>query len=234
MSTDIKITPLESKIFSTILEVCKTNELPTVVRVSGGWVRDKLLSKDSHDIDFALDDISGQEMAEKLSAHLYPGETAKYGVIKANSEKSKHLETATLKVHGVFVDLVNLRSEEYADDSRIPTIKLGTPLEDALRRDLTINAMFYNINEEKLEDLTGHGVDDLTNGVIRTPLEPLQTFLDDPLRVLRVIRFSTRFKFKMLEEVEKAISDPIIKEVLADKVTFERIGLNIALLVYVL
>ena len=96
-----------------------------------------------------------------LSKHLYPGQEHKYGVIKANSEKSKHLETATIKVHDMFIDLVNLRSEEYADDSRVPQIKIGAPLEDALRRDLTINSMFYNINEKKIEDFTEKGIDDL-------------------------------------------------------------------------
>ena len=79
-------------------------------------------------------------------------------MIKANCEKSKHLETATIKVEGMFIDLVNLRKEEYASDSRVPTIGFGTPTEDAFRRDLTINAMFYNINEEKVEDLTEKGI----------------------------------------------------------------------------
>ena len=68
-------------------------------------------------------------------------------MIKANSDKSKHLETATIKVDGVFVDLVNLRSEKYTEDSRVPVIEIGTPEEDAYRRDLTINSLFYNINE---------------------------------------------------------------------------------------
>jgi tRNA nucleotidyltransferase (CCA-adding enzyme) len=75
-------------------------------------------------------------------------------VIKANCEKSKHLETATIRVHGIFIDLVNLRSEKYSDNSRVPTIEIGTPEEDAFRRDLTINSMFYNINKGEIEDLT--------------------------------------------------------------------------------
>lgn len=161
ITTDISITPHEQQIFDTLLEVAQMNNLKTIIRVNGGWVRDKMLHKDSKDIDFSLDDIYGAEFAEMLSKHLYPGQENKYGVIKSNSEKSKHLETATLKVHGTFIDLVNLRSEEYAEGSRVPTIRIGTPLEDALRRDLTINAMFYNINEQKIEDLTEKGIDDL-------------------------------------------------------------------------
>ena len=86
---------------------------------------------------------------------------------------SKHLETATIKVEGQWIDLVNLRNEEYSQDSRVPTMQIGTPSEDAYRRDLTINSLFYNINEEKVEDFTGHGIADLRAGVCRTPLEPL-------------------------------------------------------------
>jgi tRNA nucleotidyltransferase (CCA-adding enzyme) len=75
----------------------------------------------------------------------------------------------------------------------VPDVKIGTPLEDALRRDLTINSLFYNINKKEVEDFTGKGIEDLKHGIIRTPLDPLQTFLDDPLRILRTIRFATRF-----------------------------------------
>jgi len=103
------------------------------------------------------------------------------------------LETAVIKVQGVSIDLVNLRSEEYGTDSRVPVISIGTPEQDALRRDLTLNALFFNINTGMIEDFTGKGINDLKNQICRTPLEPLKTFLDDPLRLLRVIRFSHRF-----------------------------------------
>ena len=109
-----------------------------------------------------------------LSDKLYPdAQKKKFGVIKSCSEKSKHLETATIRVHGVFIDLVNLRSEKYTEDSRVPVIEIGTPEEDAFRRDLTINSMFYNINEDKVEDYTKLGETDLKEGIVRTPLEPL-------------------------------------------------------------
>jgi tRNA nucleotidyltransferase (CCA-adding enzyme) len=85
------------------------------------------------------------------------------------------------------IDLVNLRSETYSDNSRVPEISIGTPLEDAQRRDLTINSLFYNLNESKVEDHLETGVKDLRAGLIKTPLEPFQTFTDDPLRVLRTI-----------------------------------------------
>jgi tRNA nucleotidyltransferase (CCA-adding enzyme) len=78
----------------------------------------------------------------------------KLGALQTNPEQSKHLETATTKVLGVSLDFVNLRSEKYTEDSRIPEIGIGTPYEDAHRRDLTINALFYNINTCLVEDWT--------------------------------------------------------------------------------
>jgi tRNA nucleotidyltransferase (CCA-adding enzyme) len=123
-----------------MLEVLIENQKKTVLRVAGGWVRDKLMGKESDDIDIALDDMHGEEFAQLLREKLIKieieagrlkAEDAKkqgYGVIKSNNEKSKHLETAVIKIFGVFVDLVNLRSEEYAEDSRVPEIDIGTPL----------------------------------------------------------------------------------------------------------
>ena len=169
------------------------------------------MGKESHDIDIALDDMFGEEFAKLLNDKLYPDGKKKFGVIKSNSEKSKHLETATIKVHEVFIDLVNLRSEKYTEESRVPTIDIGTPEEDAYRRDLTINALFYNINKGEVEDLTNRGIEDLKHGIIRTPLEPLQTFLDDPLRVLRTIRFATRFNFEIVPEIFEAVKNQSVR-----------------------
>lgn len=105
------------------------------------------MGKESADIDIALDDMFGEQFAEMLNEKLYHDPAKKkFGLIKANNEKSKHLETATIRVHDMMIDLVNLRSEKYSEDSRVPTIEIGSPEQDAYRRDLTINAMFYNIN----------------------------------------------------------------------------------------
>ena len=126
-------------------------------------------------------------------------------MIKPNPDQSKHLETATTRVMGTWVDFVNLRQETYAD-TRIPEMSIGTPLQDAERRDLTINALFYNINTRSIEDLTGSGLNDLARGVIRTPLDPLVTLKDDPLRALRAVRFSTRFGFTIHDGLMRALS----------------------------
>merc|ERR1740130_275770 len=116
------------------------------------------------DIDIALDDMLGREFAELLNECLSKmGEkTHGVGVVLKNPEKSKHLETATMKVGTFWIDFVNLRAEEYTQDSRIPDLmRIGTPSEDAFRRDLTINSLFYNVNNGQVDDWTGRGFEDL-------------------------------------------------------------------------
>ena len=147
--------------------------------------------------------------------------------IEANPEKSKHLETVTTRIFGLDIDLVNLRKETYTEDSRNPQMEFGTPEEDALRRDATINAMFYNLQTEVVEDFTGRGHDDMRERIIRTPLEPYQTFKDDPLRVLRLIRFASRLAYKIEEDARKAMSEASIQEALKVKISRERVGVEL-------
>ena len=228
MFPDAKVvcTAEERRIFDTLLDVVKTYDLPVTLRVAGGWVRDKLLGKHSSDIDIALDTCMGQEFANKVNDYLSAKgeETRGVGVIQSNPDQSKHLETATMRVHGAWLDLVNLRSESYSEGSRIPEARFGTAAEDAERRDLTINALFYNINEDKVEDFTGKGLSDLTEGVIRTPLPPRTTFLDDPLRILRAVRFAARFGFALDDAIANAAVDPEVQTKLRTKVSRERVG----------
>lgn len=121
------------------------------------------------------------------------------------------------------VDIVNLRTEEYAQNSRIPTVAIGTPYEDALRRDLTINSLYYNIQTREVEDFTGHGIDDLRKKLIRTPLPPMTTLEDDPLRALRAIRFACRFNFTIDDELLKACSSPKVHQQCQTKVSSMRV-----------
>ncbi|KAA0151706.1 hypothetical protein FNF29_04393 [Cafeteria roenbergensis] len=223
---EISLTDLEQRIFGVLKRVLEQNGLRTVVRVAGGWVRDKVLGKENHDIDLALDDMTGSAFAEAVNATLASsGErTHTVNVIQANPEQSKHLETATTCVLGMQLDFVNLRTEEYAADSRIPTARFGTATEDALRRDFTINALFYNVNEGTIEDLTGHSFADLRAGVVRTPLPPVTTLLDDPLRVMRAVRFAARFGFRLAGDLREALELPEVRSALAGKVSRERVG----------
>eukprot|EP00571_Detonula_confervacea_P007825 CAMPEP_0172326938 /NCGR_PEP_ID=MMETSP1058-20130122/58057_1 /TAXON_ID=83371 /ORGANISM="Detonula confervacea, Strain CCMP 353" /LENGTH=844 /DNA_ID=CAMNT_0013043845 /DNA_START=142 /DNA_END=2676 /DNA_ORIENTATION=+ len=185
------------------------------------------------DIDIALDDKLGREFADELNQWLsaHGRETHSVGVVLKNPEKSKHLETATMRVNNYWIDFVNLRAEEYTSDSRIPDLmRIGTAEEDALRRDLTINSLFYNINEGVVEDMTGQGLYDLCRGVVATPLLPLTTLLDDPLRVLRSVRFAARLCFGMEDSLKKAAADPRVKTALEQKVSRERVGSEVDLM----
>lgn len=213
-------------------EGCKKPQL----RITGGWVRDKLLGVTSHDIDIGIDTMTGYRFGTFMRQYLDDSNRkAKYGEavlgglakIEANPEKSKHLETVTTRILGLEIDLVNLRKEVYAEDSRNPSMEFGTPVEDALRRDSTVNSLFYNLSTSQVEDLTERGLQDMELGVIRTPLSPLQTFKDDPLRVLRCIRFASKLGYSIDPEAEQAMSDPSIKEALRAKISRERVGIEV-------
>ncbi|KAK4975633.1 hypothetical protein LTR28_009066 [Elasticomyces elasticus] len=204
-----------------------------VLRFVGGWVRDKLLGVPSDDIDVAINNMTGYDFGLRMKEYLdIPGNPAKYGLqgmgglhkVEANPEKSKHLETVPVRIFGFDVDLVNLRTEEYSEDSRNPQMQFGTPEEDALRRDATVNAMFYNLTTSSIEDFTGRGYKDMQVKIIRTPLEPYQTFKDDPLRVLRLIRFASRLGYTIDPAAEESMKNPEIQAALKAKISRERIG----------
>ena len=215
INKEFSLTEKEKECFSIIMNILKKNNLiSTICRVAGGWVRDKLLGKESDDIDIALNDMKGSTLANLINEELYPGKN-KVGIIQQNVEKGKNLETATIKVCQTWIDLVNLRCEDKN--------KIGTPLTDAERRDLSINSLFYNINEEKVEDFTNKGIHDLENGIIETPIDAEITFRDDPLRILRMLRFAIKYKFRIgfninnyieknKEEIVKNFYDNISKE----------------------
>lgn len=132
-----------------------------------------------------------------------------------------------MRVFGIDVDFSNLRAEDYHDtDSRIPShMRFGTPLQDAERRDFTINSLFYNLSTEQVEDWTKRGLRDLLiDRILETPLDPVQTFRDDPLRVLRAIRFSVRYELQLAETIHKALLRSEIRQALKYKVSRERVG----------
>ncbi|KAK2659291.1 hypothetical protein Ddye_005824 [Dipteronia dyeriana] len=230
----IDLTDTEKKIFDTLLNTLRHFNLNTELRVAGGWVRDKLLGKECYDIDIALDNMLGSEFADKVTKYLLDTggkPPAGFGIIPSNPDQSKHLETARMMLFELWIDFVNLRCEDYSENSRIPTMKFGTAEEDAYRRDLTINSLFYNINTNSVEDLTGRGIEDLKSGKVVTPLPPKATFLDDPLRVLRAIRFGSRFAFILDEELKKAATSNEVKTALAAKISRERVGTEIDLMI---
>ena len=130
------------------------------MRVCGGWVRDKLIGKESDDIDISLDDMLGQDLADMIAEKQGMGKGQGYGLMKSNKEKAKNLDVAVTKIEGLSIDLVNLRHEDHASEQENADEgpKFGTPKMDAEGRDFTLNAIFYNINECKIEDFTNQGI----------------------------------------------------------------------------
>ncbi|KAI9484763.1 hypothetical protein BDB00DRAFT_774307 [Zychaea mexicana] len=174
--------------------------------------------------------MMGYEFAQYVNKYLkingFP--TRSIAKIDSNPAKSKHLETATTKLFDQEVDFANLRTEVYEENSRIPsTIAFGTPTDDAHRRDITINSLFYNVNTKRVEDFTEKGLYDLQHGLVRTPLEPFETFRDDPLRVLRCVRFASRFNFELVPELVESVKNETIRDALDSKISRERIGIEL-------
>ncbi len=242
-TTTIQLTARESQLRALLLDVARyideSKEIKEKIelRFAGGWVRDKLLDVQSHDIDTAINAMTGFAFSSKMQDYLKNEENMKKHSLEAkdlgslhkilaNPEKSKHLETATTKIFGFDVDFVNLRKETYSEDSRNPQMEFGTAEEDAERRDATINALFYNLHTDLVEDFTG-GLTDLAAKRIRTPLEPRTTFMDDPLRVLRLIRFASRLDFRIDPASEAWMSDPAVMEALKLKISRERVGVEV-------
>lgn len=230
----ISLSELECKIFTELNKACERYNLKTTVRVAGGWVRDKLLGLESDDIDIAVDDMSGAEFSAFVKQHLDAveaegGEHTSYRMNNILPSRSRHLETAKVKWNGSSIDMLCLRSEKYTTETRIPSTGMGTPWVDAHRRDLTINAMYLNLNTGQIEDYTGRGLHDLENKIASTPLPAVQTFHDDPLRILRALRFSSRFALRLDDDLIRAASHPDMRGVLLSKVSRERYGREIRL-----
>ena len=242
MSPNITLLPAEKLLQQCLLDcreqICPKPEL----RFSGGWVRDKVLGLQSHDIDVALDNITGFQFGLQLQEYLqsqgthYEAKAAELGItkalgglhkIEANPEKSKHLETLTTRLFGLDLDFVNLRKETYSADSRTPQMEFGTAEEDALRRDVTVNALFYNLQTEEVEDFTKMGLNDMRAEVLRTPLEPETTFKDDPLRVLRLVRFASQLGFSIDKRALETMQDPAVHLELRRKISRERVGTEV-------
>lgn len=163
---------------------------------------------------------------EFLKKRGYP--VSSIGVVGANPEQSKHLQTAIVDILNLKVDFVNMRNEMYAQDSRIPAeIAFGSAEEDSHRRDTTINSLYYNIMTGLVEDWTRLGIQDLEQGIIRTPLAARDIFADDPLRILRCLRFAARFNFKLDGEIIASLEDSQMRLSLLRKVSRERIGIEI-------
>ncbi|KAL1195819.1 hypothetical protein V5N11_027686 [Cardamine amara subsp. amara] len=215
---EIVLSENEREIFDLLLCAFSNLHPKTQLRVVGGWVRDKLIGQDSNDIDIAIENMSASKFLDMLNDYLrLKGKEEVQGhIIESKPEQHKQLETLKMRFCNQWIDVVNLKSVK----------------EDAYRRDLTINSLFYNINTGLVEDFTKRGIDDLKSGRIVTPLSAKTTFMEDPLRVLRAIRFSARYGFTLDEELkEAALREEEVRVALAGNVSRERIGNEIDLMI---
>jgi poly(A) polymerase len=192
---DIVCSKEELKLFQHI--EAATLKLDMHSYLIGGFVRDKLLDRPSKDVDVVCDG-DGIELAQAVAESLPH---------KPQVNFYKNFGTAQFRYHGFDVEFVGARKESYTSDSRKPQVAPGSIEDDQLRRDFTINALAISLNKEDYGKLIDpfHGVKDMEQKLIRTPLDPDITFSDDPLRMMRAIRFATQLDFSILDEVFEAI-----------------------------
>ena len=184
---------LNHKVFRIVAE--EAENLGVRAFVIGGFVRDYFLKRPCNDIDIVVEG-SGIALAEAVAAR-----------VKSKVTVFRRFGTAMLHYLGMEVEFVGARKESYRSDSRKPIVEDGTLKEDQERRDFTINALAFSLCSEDygaLVDPFG-GIRDLNDGIIRTPLDPDTTYSDDPLRMLRAIRFATQLGFRIVPESKESI-----------------------------
>ncbi len=186
---------LSHPVFKFIVEAAA--DLNSETYAVGGWVRDQLLNRTCKDIDFVCVG-SGIELAQKAAEKIDRNLHVNY---------FKNFGTAQFRWNDLDLEFVGARKESYDRNSRKPIVEDGTLEDDQNRRDFTINAMAISLNKNSIGELLDpfNGVKDLEDKLIRTPLDPDITFSDDPLRMMRAIRFATQLDFKILPETFDAI-----------------------------
>lgn len=229
ISSSISPTASEEAIFKVIRAGRDAYAPGVQLRIAGGWVRDRLLGNVSDDIDIAVSGGDGNAVAEAIRRYDVENTGGKhtkdpYAVslekTQAGDKKSSAgLRVGAIDINGVKIEFVPMRTEVYSQGSRIPGITAtDDPKEDVKRRDLTINAIYYNIDTGKVEDYVG-GVSDLEKGVLRTPVNPVETLKEDPLRALRALRFLSQMHgFELDESLVEALKHPEVHKAYLEKV----------------
>jgi len=182
-----KIEDYERDILSLIGKVAKSLGFP--VYIVGGYVRDRLLNRESKDLDIVCVG-SGIDLATAVASALHP---------RPRLSVFKRFGTAMIKHRDLEIEFVGARKESYRQDSRKPTVEKGSLRDDQLRRDFTINALAVSLNSENFGELIDpfNGIKHLAERLIKTPLAPDKTFSDDPLRMMRAIRFASQLNFEI-------------------------------------
>ncbi|WP_295720956.1 HD domain-containing protein [Mucilaginibacter sp.] len=188
---------LQHSVFSVISKLAAQHHVQ--VYAIGGFVRDIFLSRPSKDIDIVIIG-NGIEFAEAVGAKL-----------KVKVAIYKNFGTASLKYKDLEIEFVGARKESYRRDSRKPIVENGTLEDDQKRRDFTINALALSLNPETFGELLDpfNGLADLEHKLIRTPLNPAETFSDDPLRMMRAIRFASQLNFRIDDIAVAAIKNNV-------------------------
>lgn len=210
---DIHFTDKELALFKVVAKAAAT--LNTQAFAVGGFVRDKILDRPTKDIDIVcLGD--GMQLANEVAKQFNP---------KPPVALFKTFGTAQIKFTDVEVEFVGARKESYSRDSRKPSVTLGTIEDDQNRRDFTINALAIDISDANFGNLVDpfEGIFHIEQKIIKTPLAPEQTFDDDPLRMMRAIRFATQLNFTITDETFAAIKKMAdrIKIVSQERITDE-------------
>jgi len=203
----------EREIFMLIEQAASSLEMPTYV--VGGYVRDRLLGRSSKDMDIVCVG-SGIKLAREIAARLRPiPRVVVY----------QRFGTAMLRHKDLEIEFVGARKESYRADSRKPTVENGTLEDDQNRRDFTINALAVSLNAESFGEIIDPfgGLHHLEQKLIKTPLSPDRTFSDDPLRMMRGIRFSSQLNFRIEEETLESIArnKNRLKIVSAERISIE-------------
>lgn len=184
-----------TKILRRIGSIADRNNV--VVYLVGGVIRDKILGHPTKDIDVTILG-NGIEFAHKIARSFRLKKVLEY----------PRFGTAMIPYHDITIEVATARSEEYESKSRKPKIEKGSLRDDLSRRDFTINALAISLNSESYFQLTDYfdGLKDLDAGILRTPLDPITTFSEDPLRMLRAIRFASQLGFRIEDRTFRAIS----------------------------
>ncbi|MFN5443199.1 MAG: CCA tRNA nucleotidyltransferase [Crocinitomicaceae bacterium] len=203
---------LKHPVFKVISQICEEKQLEAFV--IGGFVRDLILKRPSKDIDIVVVG-NGIELAEASAKVLRVKQVSIF----------KNYGTAHFRYKDLDVEFVGARKESYHQDSRNPSVKSGSLQDDQLRRDFTINALAISLQKLNFGELIDpfDGIQDLKNGIIKTPLDPIQTYIDDPLRMLRAIRFATQLNFKIeFKSLEAILNNSTrIKIITQERITDE-------------
>lgn len=204
---------LDNEIFQSVARAAEASRVDAYV--VGGYVRDLVLGRPSKDIDFVCVG-SGIALAKKVAATLGPG-------IQVNF--FSNFGTAQIRYKDLEVEFVGARKESYSHDSRKPVVEDGTLEDDLRRRDFTINCMAVSLNRDDFGALVDphDGMSDLKKKIIRTPQDPSVTFSDDPLRMMRAVRFATQLNFDIEPDTYAAIVEqaPRLKIVSQERITDE-------------